>query len=94
MEKKQFLLKVTIKHPVDDSNVNVHYSYNVTFSTANEGYGKKTYLKIGDDLTFDLRYNEDYHKGHEIEFLTAWACNHWNGENGAYILKDISIETL
>lgn len=90
---KNFILEVVIFNPEEPTETHC-YNYNVKFSKQPNGYGKKTYLHIGTEKLYDLRYNEEYHEGHEIEFLTAWACNYWNGENGAYKLKDISIKTV
>ena len=92
-EKKNYILEVVIFNPTEPTET-VNYKYDVVFSTDNNNYGNGTYLKIGNDKLYDLRYNQDYHKGQEIEFLTAWACNYWNGENGAYKLKDITIKTV
>jgi len=92
-EKKKYLLEVVIFNPSDPTETQC-YNYDVIFSIDNNNYGNGTYLSIGDNKLYDLRYNQEYHKGHEIEFLTAWACNYWNGENGAYKLKDITIKTV
>ena len=88
---KKYLLTVTVANPENNNELET-FSYDVRFSTRSEGYGKKTYLRIGDSHNYDLRYDEEYHQGHEIEFLTAWACNNWNGTHG--MLKDIAIKTV
>ena len=93
MENKKFKLEVVIFNPEKPTETRC-YNYDVRFSKQPDGYGKRTYLRIGENYYYDLRYNEDNHQGHEIEFLTAWACSQWCGENGAHKLKDISIKTV
>ena len=60
-----------------------------------ETYGKKTWLHIKSDTDFeayyDLRYDNEYHRGKEKEFLEHWAHNYWSGKNGAYIVKTLDI---
>lgn len=99
-EKKTYILRVTIQNPEDTSEL-INFTFEATYTTDNDDYGNSTYLNIKardagrtDSHLYDIRYNRDYHPGHEIEFLTGWACKYWNGENGAYSLKNISIETL
>lgn len=99
-ETKSYILKVTIQNPEDTSEL-INFTFDVIYTTDKNNYGNGTYLNIKgrdagrtDSHLYDIRYNRDYHTGHEIEFLTAWACEYWNGENGAYILKNISIETV
>lgn len=59
-----------------------------------EGYGKKTYLSIdgeGWDTYLDLRYDMNYHRGEEKEYLEYWAHNYWTGKNGAWEIKSLNI---
>ena len=59
-----------------------------------KGYGKKTYLSIigeHSDKYIDLRYDKNYHRGEEKEYLEYWAHNYWTGKNGAWEIKSLNI---
>lgn len=65
--------------------------YEIQFSTDPEDYGNGTYLRIGDDLYYDIRYDMNYNPKREILYLTEWASNRWSGENGSRELITIQI---
>lgn len=98
--KKQFLVSVTIANP---SNARAkQLSYVVTFSTAAEGYGNKTYMNIqgeGDseyEESLDLRYNAGYfpNANREITYIAHWASNNWSGKNKAWKLMELKIKEI
>ena len=93
MELKQFKLVVKVVNPTDQTDEH-EYKYDVRYSTDPSNYGNGTYLSIGEDKYYDIRYDQEYHQGHEIEYLTTWACNYWSGENGSYKLTEISVKTV
>lgn len=66
--------------------------YDAWFSTNPGDYGNRTYLSIGDDLYYDLRYQEDYNPKKEILYLTKWASERWTGENGSRKLICIQVQ--
>lgn len=60
----------------------------------NYTYGKKTYLSIigkDSDKYIDLRYDKNYNRGKEKEYLEYWANNYWTGKNGAWEIKSLNI---
>ena len=67
----------------------------VTFSHNKDDYGNGYRVMIKGDEGFenlyDLRYDTDFNANHKMTWLTEWAENYWNGENGAYQLKGIKI---
>lgn len=67
----------------------------VSFSHNEKTYGNGYYVMIkgehGFGQCYDLRYNKDFHAKYKIAWLADWADNYWNGENGAYRLKEITI---
>lgn len=61
-----------------------------------DNYGNGCYISISDKKTFenyyDVRYDSRFKKDTPEEWLTEWAYNYWNGENGAYKVKQLTIE--
>lgn len=93
----KYLMKVTIESPNKDKEKTLNLK--CFFTRDEEGYGKKTWLSIYDNHGFeqylDLRYDEDYHRGKEEEFLKFWATNnYWNGKGEAWSVKSLSIEEV
>lgn len=60
------------------------------------GNGSALVLDMGESgMHFiDLRYDKDFHRGEETEYLTEWANNYWSGQDGAYKVKQLTIEQL
>lgn len=92
----KYLMNVVIKDPKTEPGMvsDILLRYQCYFIKDDEGYGKKTYLSIvgeGSDSYIDLRYDMNYHRGKEKEYLEYWAHNYWTGKNGAWEIKSLSI---
>ena len=65
------------------------------FTHDDNQYGNGYWLVIkGEDFTpchIDLRYNTSFNKDEKEKWLKNWAENYWNGKNGAWKLKSITI---
>ena len=89
-------MNVVIKDPNTEPGMvsDILLRYQSNFIKEDEGYGKKTYLSIvgeRSDSYIDLRYDMNYHRGKEKEYLEYWAHNYWTGKNGAWEIKSLSI---
>lgn len=92
----KYLMSVVIKDPETKSGMisDILLKFRCCFITDDEGYGNKTYLSIigeGSDKYIDLRYDKNYHRGKEKEYLEYWARNYWTGKNGAWEIKSLNI---
>lgn len=93
MTEKHYNLIITIERPADrieDREIKTR-TYEATFFTHEEGYGNRTYLHIGEDFCFDIRYDTDYHQGQEIAYLAQFASDRWTGKNGSWLLVGLQI---
>lgn len=58
-------------------------------------YGNGYYVTIYGDKGFenviDLRYDKGFNRNRKLAWLVKWAEDYWNGENGAYLLKSITV---
>lgn len=96
----KYLMNVTIKNPNHKSEMcsDLLLKLNCYFAREEEGYGKKTWLSIhgvGDfEQCIDLRYDKNYHRGKEKQYLEYWARNYWTGKNGAWEIKSLNITEL
>ena len=86
-----------IKDPktAEGMNSDIFIRLKVSFTHNEDDYGNGYWVMIKGDEGFenfyDLRYDKDFHANHKMAWLTEWAENYWNGENGAYILKGVKI---
>lgn len=95
----KYLMNVVIKDPNTEPGMvsDMLLKFRCCFIRDDEGYGKKTYLLIvGEgsdsyDSYIDLRYDKNYHRGKEKEYLEYWANNYWTGKNGAWEIKSLNI---
>lgn len=93
-----YLMNVVICDPCTPTGMNsdIFFKLNAEFSVDPETFGKKTWLHIQGNNRFeayyDLRYDNEYHRGQEKEFLEYWAHTYWSGKDGAYKVKSIEIE--
>lgn len=94
----KYLMNVIIKDPNTESGMvsDMLLTFQCYFikDDDNYTYGKKTYLSIigeGSDKHIDLRYDKNYHRGKEKEYLEHWAHNYWTGKNGAWEIKSLNI---
>lgn len=66
-----------------------------TFSHDPKQYGNGYVLHIetenGFEKIIDLRYDTDFNRFDKEEYLREWAETYWNGNDGAYILKSLSV---
>lgn len=89
----KYLMNVVIESPTKDKEETL--SLRCYFTRDEEGYGKKTWLSIhgnhGFEQYLDLRYDKNYHRGKEKEYLEYWAHNYWTGKNGAWEIKSLDI---
>lgn len=90
MKTRQYTMSVTIKS--EDGEVKIFDFPDVWFSTDDEGYGNRTYLRVDNYKYYDIRYDTSYSSNQEIAYLSQWASNYWSGENGAWKLVGIKIE--
>lgn len=92
----KYLMNVVIKDPNTEPGMvsDMLLKFRCYFIRDDEGYGKKTYLSIvgeHSDKYIDLRYDKNYHRGEEKEYLEYWAHNYWTGKNGAWEIKSLNI---
>lgn len=93
----KYLMNAVVCDPYtpDDMNSDILFKLTAEFAVDPNTYGKKTWLYIHGNKHFeayyDLRYENEYHRGKEKEFLEYWARNYWCGKEGAYILKTLDI---
>ena len=94
----KYSMQVVILNPkAEGMDSDMFLNLKCYFSHDPETYGNGYYLHIvgdGMEKSYDLRYNTDFRSNRKISFITQWAENYWNGENGAYILKSISVKRL
>nr|DAP55409.1 MAG TPA: hypothetical protein [Caudoviricetes sp.] len=94
----KYLMNVVIKDPHTEpgmvSDMLLKFRCFFTKDDDNYTYGKKAYLSIigeSSDKYIDLRYDKNYHRGKEKEYLEYWANNYWTGKNGAWEIKSLNI---
>ena len=82
----------------DGMTSDILFKLTAVFVVDPETYGKKTWLHIHGNKNFeayyDLRYDSEYHRGKEKEFLQYWAHTYWSGKDGAYTVKSLEIEEV
>ena len=73
-------------------------NYNVWFSYDPDQYGNGTMMicKKKDSRTeyYDIRYNRDYHKNEQMQFILNWVLNTWSGERGSWRATEVSIKEV
>ena len=93
----KYSMNVVICNPntPDGMNSDIFFKLEAKFAVDPDTYGKKTWLHIHGNHNFeayyDLRYDNEYHRGQEKEFLEYWAHTYWSGKDGAYIVKTLDI---
>ena len=95
----KYSMNVVIKDPNTEPGMvsDMLLTFQCYFISEEEGYGKKTFLNIcSEDArnVIDLRYDKNYIRGKEKEYLEYWAKNYWTGKNGAWEVKSLSIEEV
>lgn len=95
MTTKALRMSVFVFADYDPEDVH-NYTYNCYFMYDEEERGKKTMLYIipldnSFQRVIDLRFDKSFTVGREWEYLTHYAHNYWNGVNGAWALKSITI---
>lgn len=78
-KNSELMMKITAEFAHDPEQYGNGYSVCITNNT--EHYQN----------SYDLRYDTEFNPKHAISWLTSWAVTYWNGENGAYRVKSISI---
>lgn len=74
--------------------------YEICFRKRGSSYGNGTYMAVLNPVTklpvwlYDIRYDINYHENEQIKYICNWACDNWNGKDGAYILKEITIKEI
>lgn len=91
----KYRIQILIENP-ENKDENRTLNLKCFFIKDDEGYGKKTYLSIfGEHNPFkqyiDLRYDKNYHRGQEKEYLEYWANNYWTGKNGSWEIRSLNI---
>ena len=86
----KYKLEVSIVNPEDANNVK-DLAFDVSFYC--NGYGVVITRDEGEyfELSYDLRYDKDFHKDKKEEWIMNWANNYWTGENGSFKLQKITI---
>lgn len=93
-----YKMTVIIRNPETEPGMNSDIVMNLTaeFSSNPDDYGNGYYVGIngekGFGFLYDLRYNHDFNKEEKEVWLTRWAHHYWNGKNGAYEVKSLTIE--
>lgn len=74
--------------------------YDVEFFYNPNQYGNGTYMSCENHDNrysshyFDIRYDRDYTKDRQVQFIVDWVLNTWNGENGSYRTTAISVKEV
>lgn len=95
----KYLMNVIIRDPNTKPGMvsDMLLKFRCYFIRDDEGYGKKTYLNICSESAhnpIDLRYDKNYYRGKEKEYLEYWAKNYWTGKNGSWEIKELIIEEM
>ena len=94
----KYWMNVVICNPntPEGMNSDIFFKLEAEFAVDPDTYGKKTWLHIHGNHNFeayyDLRYDNEYHRGQEKEFLEYWAHSYWSGKDGAYTVKSLEIK--
>ena len=93
-----YTMTVTIENPKTEPGKNSELLFKMSASFAHdaEQYGNGYSVRIVNETEhyenyYDLRYDTEFNPKYAISWLTSWANTYWNGENGAYRLKSITI---
>lgn len=97
-----YILTVTIKDPNTKPGMysGLTLELECNFIVNPETYGNKTYLSIHSPKThefdnhYDIRYDTNYYKEQQIQYLIDWAFNYWSGKNGSWEIQAISVEKI
>lgn len=78
----------------------VSKTYDVSFFYNSNQYGNGTYMSCKDHVPgyqgyyIDIRYDRDYHKDKQVQYIVDWVLNTWNGNDGSYRTTSISVKEL
>lgn len=92
-----YKMTVTICDPNTQEGMtsDIVFVLNCSFAYDEDTYGNGYHLAIeGEGYSpeyYDLRYDSDFHKDRKMAYLVDWAQTYWNGKNGAYKVKSITI---
>lgn len=92
-----YTMTVVIEDPKTEKGKNseLMLRLKVAFTHNEDDYGNGYWVMIKGDKGFenfyDLRYDKTFYTNLKMAWLTDWAEKYWNGKNGAYRLKGISI---
>ena len=74
--------------------------YDVEFFYNPNQYGNGTYMSCKNhkrgyaDYYMDIRYDHDYHKDQQVQYIVDWVMNTWSGKNGSYRATEISVKEV
>lgn len=94
----RYLLQVIITKPDFEPKFSVDklLNFEVDFSFDENDYGNGAYVLIESNDGFcrsiDLRYDKNFCNDRKEVWLAQWAYNYWNGENGSYKVRRLTIE--
>ena len=80
-ERKQLMFTCYFMHDPDTYG----NGYHVNIMPDRKEYGKHCY---------DLRYDKTFNRENPLKWLIEWAYNYWSGENGAWEVNTLEINTL
>ena len=95
-----YKMTVIIRDPETEQGMSSDMVMNLTasfdYDPNNYGNGHYVGIKGGQGFynLYDLRYDKDFHRDAKIQWLVDWACRYWNGKNGAYEVKSITVEKV
>lgn len=88
---ERYNIIATIESPEKDEIKT--FNWDCSFFKNDDDYGNGTHLRFGPHY-FDIRYDSDYKEGHEITYLAQTAGEMWCGENGAWQLIGLQIQSI
>ena len=92
-----YKMQVTIANPetpkgmISDLVLKIEAYYSVDENDYGNGHYLHLIMSEERDQWIDLRYNKRFNRNKKMQFLVDWAFDYWNGENGAYYVKSITV---
>ena len=96
----KYRIAVILEDPNSDGMLVSTFGYDMvaTFASNEKQYGNGTSVVIessaGFEVRYDIRYDNSYHLGKEKEWLEQWANGYWNGKDGAFKVKTMTIQEI
>lgn len=78
----------------------VEQGYDVEFFYDPNQYGNGTHMSCENhkagytDYCYDIRYDRDYKKDRQVQYIVGWVLNTWSGNNGSYRATEISVKEI